>query len=97
MRALAITGAQRSPTVPDMPTVAEERHSRLWLPSWQGWFMPAKTPRDIVAHSSRKPPRRMAMPDMQARLKAMGNEPVGSTTEAFEGDSNRIWRSLQKS
>ena len=44
IRGLAITGAKRSPTVPDIPTVAESGVPGFASNSWQGWFMAAKTP-----------------------------------------------------
>ena len=44
IRGLAITGAKRSPTVPEIPTVAESGVSGFASNSWQGWFMAAKTP-----------------------------------------------------
>ena len=85
MRALAVNSAQRSPALPDVPTVAEEAIPGFEAAGWQGWFVPASTPRDVVAYLQRETAKVIADPDMQARLKAMGNEPVGSTTEAFDG------------
>jgi tripartite-type tricarboxylate transporter receptor subunit TctC len=85
LRPLAVNSAQRSPALPDVPTVAEEAIPGFEAAGWQGWFVPAKTPRDVVAYLQRETAKVIADPDMQARLKAMGNEPVGSTTEAFDG------------
>src|SRR6476620_4533128 len=48
IRGLAITGARRSPTVPDIPTVAESGVPGFASTSWQGWFMAAKTPVPVV-------------------------------------------------
>jgi tripartite-type tricarboxylate transporter receptor subunit TctC len=47
VRALATTGAKRSPAAPDLPTIAESIPG-YQVDSWQGVFVPAKTPRDIV-------------------------------------------------
>ena len=84
LRAIAVSGLKRSPALPDVPTVAEEAIPGFEAAGWQGWFVPAKTPRDVVAYLQRETAKVIADPDMQARLKAMGNEPVGSTTEAFD-------------
>ena len=84
LRALAVNSAKRSPALPDVPTVSEDAIPGFEAAGWQGWFVPAKTPRDIVALLQRETAKVIADPDMQARLKAMGNEPVGSTTEAFD-------------
>jgi tripartite-type tricarboxylate transporter receptor subunit TctC len=84
LRPLAVNSAQRSPALPDVPTVAEEAIPGFEAAGWQGWFVPAKTPRDVVAFLQRETAKVIADPDMQARLKAMGNEPAGSTTEAFD-------------
>ena len=84
LRALAVNSAQRSPALPDVPTVAEEAIPGFEAAGWQGWFVPAKTPREVVAFLQRETAKVIANPEMQARLKAMGNEPVGSTAEAFD-------------
>jgi tripartite-type tricarboxylate transporter receptor subunit TctC len=84
LRALAVNSANRSPTLPDVPTVAEEAIPGFEAAGWQGWFVPGQTPRDVVSFIQRETAKVIANPEMQARLKGMGNEPVGSTTEAFD-------------
>jgi tripartite-type tricarboxylate transporter receptor subunit TctC len=84
LRALAVNSANRSPALPDVPTVAEEAIPGFEAAGWQGYFVPAPTPRDVVAFIQRETAKVIANPEMQARLKAMGNEPVGSTTAAFD-------------
>ena len=79
-----MNSAGRSPALPDVPTVSEEAIPGFEAAGWQGWFVPAKTPRDVVAFLQRETAKVIADPEMQARLKAMGNEPVGSTIEAFD-------------
>jgi tripartite-type tricarboxylate transporter receptor subunit TctC len=85
IRALAITGAKRSPTVPDVPTVAETGVSGFASTSWQGWFMPAKTPAPIVARIQQEVAKILAMPHVKARLATMAYDGVGSTPAAFAG------------
>ena len=85
LRALAINSAQRSPVLPSVPTVAEDAIPGFEASGWQGYFVPVRTPRDIVALIQREAAKALAAPDLQARLKAIGNEPVGSTPEEFAG------------
>ena len=84
LRALAVNSANRSPALPNVPTVSEDAIPGFEAAGWQGWFVPGQTPRDVVAFIQRETAKVIASPEMQARLKAMGNEPVGSTTEAFD-------------
>src|SRR5206468_6484486 len=84
LRALAINSAKRSPVLPNVPTVSEDAIPGFEAAGWQGYFVPARTPPDVVAFIQRETAKVIANPDMQARLKAMGNEPVGSTTEEFD-------------
>jgi tripartite-type tricarboxylate transporter receptor subunit TctC len=83
IRALAITGAKRSATVPDVPTIAEAGVPGFASTSWQGWFMPANTPAPIVARIRGEVAKILAMPDVRARLATMAYEGVGSTPEEF--------------
>jgi tripartite-type tricarboxylate transporter receptor subunit TctC len=83
LRALAINSARRSPVLPLVPTVSEDIQG-FEASGWQGYFVPARTPREIVAAIAREAAKALAAPDVVERLKAMGNEPVGSTPEEFE-------------
>jgi tripartite-type tricarboxylate transporter receptor subunit TctC len=85
LRALAVTGATRSPALPDVPTVAEQGVAGFASSSWQGFFVPAHTPREIVAVIQQATSKVLALPDVRERLKLFGSEPVGSTPEEFEG------------
>jgi tripartite-type tricarboxylate transporter receptor subunit TctC len=84
LRALAINSAQRSPALPDVPTVSEDAIPGFEASGWQGWFVPARTPRDIVVRIQQETAKALAAPDVRERLKSMGNEPVGSTSEEFD-------------
>jgi tripartite-type tricarboxylate transporter receptor subunit TctC len=83
LRALAVNSAIRSAVLPNVPTVAEDAIPGFEAAGWQGYFVSARTPRDVVAVIQRAVAKALAAPDLQARLKAMGNEPVGSTPEEF--------------
>jgi tripartite-type tricarboxylate transporter receptor subunit TctC len=83
LRALAIAGAKRSPALPDVPTIAEGGLTGFESSSWQGWFVPAKTPREVVVRIQQEAAKSLNAPDVRARLQATANEVVGSTPEAF--------------
>jgi len=83
LRALAIAGGKRSPALPDVPTIAEGGLPGFESSSWQGWFMPAKTPPEIVALIRREAAKALNAPDVRARLEATANEIVASSSEAF--------------
>ncbi|MET4578944.1 Bug family tripartite tricarboxylate transporter substrate binding protein [Ottowia thiooxydans] len=79
LKALAVTGAQRSPVFPDVPTVAE-----AGLPGYEGngWFalmVPKGTPKEIVTKLNVEINRILKSPDMRAGLAAEGADPIGGT------------------
>ena len=83
LRALAVAGAKRSAALPDVPTIAEGGLAGFESSSWQGWFVPASTPRETVAIIQRGAAKALTAPDLLERLRVTGNEPVGSTPEEF--------------
>jgi tripartite-type tricarboxylate transporter receptor subunit TctC len=82
VRALAITGGKRSPALPDVPTLTEQGVA-VESASWQGFFVSANTPREVMLTIQRETKKVLAMPDVLERIKAFGAEPVGSTPEEF--------------
>src|SRR5882762_884465 len=84
LRALAVNSARRSAVLPNVPTVSEDAIPGFEASGWQGYFVPAGTPRDIVERIQRETAKAIASPETNERIKAMGNEPVGSTSEAFD-------------
>ena len=83
IRGLAITGAKRSPTVPDIPTVAESGVPGFASNSWQGWFMAAKTPAPIVERIQQETAKALALPDVRPRLTAMAYDGIGNPPAEF--------------
>lgn len=82
VRALAVTSATRSASLPDVPTVAEV------LPGyegdgWQGFYMPAGTPREIVERMNSEIAKILKQPDVQKKLVELGLQPVGNSIEQF--------------
>ncbi len=83
LRAIAMTGAKRSPAVPDVPTVAEAGVPDYEAGSWYGICAPAGTARPIVDQLSREIAVAVKSPDVIERLALEGVIPVGSTPEQF--------------
>jgi tripartite-type tricarboxylate transporter receptor subunit TctC len=83
LRALGVTGARRSEVLPSVPTVAEAGVPGFASSSWQGFFVAAKTPHDIIATIQRETAKVLQMPDVRERLRGFAYEPVGSTPEEF--------------
>lgn len=76
LRPLAVTTAQRSPTLPDVPTVREALNIDFDADIWYGLLAPARTPADIVQKISEDVRKVLADPDTQARLRDAGVMPA---------------------
>ena len=83
LRALAVSGANRTALAPDVPTVAEAGMPGYELTVWFGLVAPAGTPREVVQKLNAESLRILAMPDVRERFRAQGVEPQGSTPEQF--------------
>jgi len=83
VRAIAITSAQRSPVLPDVPTLAEAGAPGQESDIILGVLVPAGTPQDVVDRLHREIVRIVALPDVRERLSALGFEPIASTPKEF--------------
>lgn len=83
LRALAVTGAHRSPLLPDVPTVAESGLPGYQAGSWYGILAPAGTPPAVVAQLNREISAVLERPDVRASLAADGAEAVGGSPQQF--------------
>jgi tripartite-type tricarboxylate transporter receptor subunit TctC len=83
LRALAVTSAKRSPTLPDVPTVAEAGVQGFEYTGWLAILAPAGTPREIVNKLQGELTKILATPEMRDRFLNWGYEPVGGTPEEF--------------
>ncbi|QHJ00325.1 tripartite tricarboxylate transporter substrate binding protein [Xylophilus rhododendri] len=81
LRALAVTTAKRSGTLPDVPTLEEAGLKGFDQGTWFGILAPAGTPRDIVARLNSEMVRIIHSPDFQKRMEDIGAEPMGDTPE----------------
>jgi tripartite-type tricarboxylate transporter receptor subunit TctC len=89
VRALAVTGAKRSPVMPELPTVAEAA-----LPGYEsvlhyGIVAPAGTPRAVVAKLNAALHEALAAPDTKERMATDGTDPLPSTPDEYAADIDR--------
>lgn len=83
LKALAVTGAKRSATLPELPTVAESGLPGYEAVGWFGLLAPAATPRAVVGKLSADVNRVLAEPEVRARMQSLGADPGGNTPEEF--------------
>ncbi len=83
LRALALIAPQRSPALPDVPTVAEAGLPNFEVTTWYGVLAPAGVPGPIVARLNAELVKIMHAPELKERFAAMATEPRTSTPEEF--------------
>jgi tripartite-type tricarboxylate transporter receptor subunit TctC len=81
LRGLAVSSAQRSPFLPDLPTVAEAGVPGYETTAWYGMVVPTGTSAEIVARLNTETAKVMTLPDVRSRLDATGMVPNTSTAE----------------
>ncbi len=100
IRALATTGAQRMKILPDVPTVKEIGYKDFEVVEWNGFFVPAGTPVEVITKLSDAVKLATQQPEVQKRMAAQGVEPVGNTPKEFgaflQGQIEK-WSALVKS
>jgi tripartite-type tricarboxylate transporter receptor subunit TctC len=83
MKVLAVTGTQRNKLLPDVPTFAEQGFHSFEPVGWFGLFMPAGVPAPVAAKFAAEAQRILRLPDVTARIEALGMTPGTLTTEEF--------------
>jgi len=83
LRALAVTGKQRSPGVPNLPTVAETGVPGFDVGAWFGIVVPKGTPRPLVNRLNAEIVNITRLPEAREQFVAQGAEAIGSTPEEF--------------
>lgn len=83
VKGLAVTGAKRSPAIPELPTVAESGVPGFEARQWYGALAPAGTPAEIVTRLNREMVAIVQSPEVAGRLQKEGSEPIGSTPDEF--------------
>jgi tripartite-type tricarboxylate transporter receptor subunit TctC len=101
LRALAVTGAKRSPLAPELPTVAESGLPGYDMRGWFGTVAPAATPAAVIARLNTEYVRALHAGDVRARLEGFGLEIVGDTPEdmarRMREDARRLARIIRES
>jgi tripartite-type tricarboxylate transporter receptor subunit TctC len=81
---LAVNGESRAAALPDIPTIKEAGFTDAEYPIWIGVFLPAKTPRDIVAKLHRETLKALQAAKVQEKLTALGVDPMLMTPSEFD-------------
>ena len=83
VKGLAVTGTQRSPAMPDVPTMAEVGYPQLNSGAWIGMVAPAGTPAAVVSRLQSEISQAVKDPDIKAKLASSAVELVGSSPQEF--------------
>jgi tripartite-type tricarboxylate transporter receptor subunit TctC len=83
LKAIAVTSAERTPVLPELPTVAEAGLPGYALGTWFGLLAPAGTPPDVIARLHDETARIVALDEMRERFAALGFEAVACSPAAF--------------
>jgi tripartite-type tricarboxylate transporter receptor subunit TctC len=93
IRVLATSGKERSPFLPEVPTLREAGYD-LVATSWFGMLAPAKTPSDVIARLNKVIVDAVRSPDVSARMLAFGLQPTGTSAAQFAKivvDDSELW------
>jgi tripartite-type tricarboxylate transporter receptor subunit TctC len=99
LRALAVTTKERSPLVPELPTMQEAGVPDFDISSWQGYFAPANTPKEIVTRLNAEIRKIVEKPEIKAQLATLGMDAFSGTPEqlgTFVGEQLVLWERLIK-
>lgn len=99
VKALAVASAKRSPQLPDVPTTAEAGLKNVEMSAWYGVYMPASTPKAVQDKVHDEVTKIIQMPDVKARLEAIGMEvqPMSQAQfQAFHNEENKRYAALIK-
>lgn len=97
LRAIAVTSAQRSPLLPDVPTIAESGFPGFEISAWFGLAAPAGTPKTVVDRVNTALAAVLAVPETRQRLLDMGATPATNTPDqmrTFVDDEIKRWGAL---
>ena len=83
LKPLALTSAQRSPELPQVPTLAEAGVPGFEMNTWYGMFVTAGTPPEVTARLQAELAKVLRLPDIQSKLKGLGGEPGHLSPDQF--------------
>jgi tripartite-type tricarboxylate transporter receptor subunit TctC len=86
LRPLALADSQRSPSAPDVPSMAELGFPDVISRSWSGAFAPKGTPAGIVSTINRTVNEALKQPEVRKRIASIGSDVTGGSSEAFAAE-----------
>ena len=99
MRPLAVTTSKRSPSLPNVPTMAESGYPGFEAPAWWAVLAPAKTPPEIVKRMNEEINKALKNPDIAKKLAAQGIDVLGGTpgaAQVFIDKQMDLWAKVVK-
>ena len=99
LRALAVTSAERSALLPDLPTMQEAGIAPFNVTSWSGYFGPARLPPAIATRLNDEIAKIVALPDVKAQLAALGFDAFSTSPQQLEDFVNseiKNWHGMAK-
>ena len=99
LRALAVTTKERSPLLPELPSMQEAGVPDFDITSWQGYFAPANTPKEIVTRLNAEIRKIVEKPEIKAQLATLGMDAFSGTPEqlgTFVNEQLVLWERLIK-
>ena len=99
LRALAVTSAKRSSSLPEVPTLAESGYPGMDVSTWYGLFVPAGTPKEVVDKVHGAVNKLLAQPDVVKAIHEQGAEPQAMGQAQFAElvrSDYRKWESIVK-
>ncbi len=96
LKAYGITSTQRSPVLPDVPTLAEQGVEGYEFAFWNGLFAPARTPDSAVRAAHRGIVRALQVPEVKERFRQLGLVIVGNSPEEFSAVVKRDVEKFRK-
>ena len=84
LRALAVTTAKRSPTIPEVPTMQESGIPGFDIANWFAYFVPTATPAEAIDRLNSEINRALQLPDVREKLASVGAEVVGTSPQELQ-------------
>jgi tripartite-type tricarboxylate transporter receptor subunit TctC len=100
LKALAVSSLDRATALPDVPTTTEAGYPNSDYNFWAGVMVPKGTPRPIIETLYRETEKALALPEVKAKIKSLGADPMPMTSAEFDkllADEVRINKELVKS
>jgi len=99
LRALAVLAKERFPDLPDVPTMTEAGFPDVNVSLWSGFFVPAGTPKEIVAKLHKELNAVIMQSEVKDKLRALAVKPTGTGTEEFSkliAEEQKMWGGVIK-